>query len=140
MAAQDGLSRTRCCFADSLRTLCRKPPEVNQYMPHPGASALAPRPCMTEECLPLEILVELISKLDLYVTQYASEDSASLFVNIAHSGSSYRVRHRLESKRPGMSDARPGFQTCRGVHDVVEIALADPINRIYVSAPYLRVT
>ncbi len=57
---------------------------VNQDKAARARRTFTPLPCLAEECLSLEILVEFVAELHLYVTQYALKYGACLLIKVAH--------------------------------------------------------
>lgn len=84
---------------------------IDKDMSSRARGALTTRPCLREKTLTLEILVEFIAKLHLYVPEYAPEYFPDLCVNVCHFSCYFEGSSGNKSKRLGMSIATTGVST-----------------------------
>lgn len=84
---------------------------IDKDMSSRACGALTTRPCLREKTLTLEILVEFIAELHLYVTEYAPEYFPDLRVNVCHFSCFFEGSSGNKSNRLGMSDATTGVSS-----------------------------
>ncbi len=84
---------------------------IDKDMSSRARRALTTRPCLREKTLTLEILVEFIAELHLYVTEYAPEYFPDLRVNVCHFSCFFEGSSGNKSNRLGMSDATTGVSS-----------------------------
>lgn len=84
---------------------------IDKNMSSGTHGTLATLPCLREKTLTLEILVEFIAKLHLYVPEYAPEYFPDLRVNVCHFSCFFEGSSGNKSNRLGMSDATTGVSS-----------------------------
>lgn len=84
---------------------------IDKDMSSRARGTLTTRPCLREKTLTLEILVEFIAKLHLYVPEYAPEYFPDLRVNVGHFSCLFEGSSGNKSNRLGMSDATTGVSS-----------------------------